>query len=374
VVGWALASAACTAPVAAPVTPLQAPLADQTASDERRVAAIGHSMTQLSPAANLCWAVAAADDFRLAGGVRALIAVESGRARVELVEDTAADPVLATCLREVLAAYRWPAELVGEVVELPFSFAAPRGQNVVDRRMVPAAVQGTTKVQVLLDERNSGNGSASLLAVELSAGGRIAQADVERSEAWYVLSGDGEILGSGARFAAGDVIQVPAGSRRGLLARSKIEAAVLLVPGGSEGVARAGALPGRAVVAAASTAVRLPQVIARATAASYRSGGRTATVILDRQRQPDAAMSVTVLELETGQVVPEHAHSAESEFLLVQGGEGTMSVDGVTLAVAPSSVIQVPPATLHAATVTAPLRAVQFYTPPGPEQRFRGQP
>jgi hypothetical protein len=43
------------------------------------------------------------------------------------------------------------------------------------------------------------------------------------------------------------------------------------------------------------------------------------------------------------------------------------------VAVTPTSVIQIPPNTKHAFAATAAVRAVQVYTPAGPEQRFKKQ-
>jgi quercetin dioxygenase-like cupin family protein len=39
--------------------------------------------------------------------------------------------------------------------------------------------------------------------------------------------------------------------------------------------------------------------------------------------------------------------------------------------VTPTSVIQIPPNTKHAFAATAAVRALQVYTPAGPEQRFK---
>ena len=39
-----------------------------------------------------------------------------------------------------------------------------------------------------------------------------------------------------------------------------------------------------------------------------------------------------------------------------------------------TSVIQIPPSTKHAFVATAAVRAVQIYTPAGPEQRFKQKP
>ena len=53
-------------------------------------------------------------------------------------------------------------------------------------------------------------------------------------------------------------------------------------------------------------------------------------------------------------------------------GTGTMT-SRPDVAVTPTSVIQIPPNTKHAFTASADVRAVQIYTPAGPEQRFKSR-
>ena len=49
----------------------------------------------------------------------------------------------------------------------------------------------------------------------------------------------------------------------------------------------------------------------------------------------------------------------------------SMSINGQDIAVTPTSVIQIPPNTKHAFAASAAVKALQIYTPPGPEQRFK---
>ncbi|MND06175.1 hypothetical protein D3C83_274060 [compost metagenome] len=52
-------------------------------------------------------------------------------------------------------------------------------------------------------------------------------------------------------------------------------------------------------------------------------------------------------------------------------GTADMIVDGVKLPVSEHTVVQIPKGTKHQATVTSAFRAIQLYTPGGPEQRFK---
>src|SRR5690606_8461875 len=67
----------------------------------------------------------------------------------------------------------------------------------------------------------------------------------------------------------------------------------------------------------------------------------------------------------------EHVHARETEVVYVLEGTGTMTVNGVALAIEPTSVVQVPPGATHSFTATSLLRALQIYAPAGPEQRFK---
>jgi quercetin dioxygenase-like cupin family protein len=89
---------------------------------------------------------------------------------------------------------------------------------------------------------------------------------------------------------------------------------------------------------------------------------------------PYAVLSASEAELPAGLAIKEHVHAKETEALYILDGEGTMTVGGVEVAVGPTSVIQIPPNTKHAFTAKRAVRALQIYTPAGPEQRFKGKP
>jgi putative monooxygenase len=82
-------------------------------------------------------------------------------------------------------------------------------------------------------------------------------------------------------------------------------------------------------------------------------------------------VALSVLELDAGAVIPVHVHAKETEVLYLLAGGGTMTIAGVAIAVEPTAVIQIPPGVEHSFTATAATRALQLYSPPGPEQRFK---
>jgi mannose-6-phosphate isomerase-like protein (cupin superfamily) len=89
--------------------------------------------------------------------------------------------------------------------------------------------------------------------------------------------------------------------------------------------------------------------------------------------QTELGRSAYVGRLEVGAAVPEHQHDGSWEVLATIEGKGTLTVAGKPIELAPRSVVAIPPATKHAFVPTdgAHLVAIQIYTPPGPEERFK---
>ncbi|HLL21007.1 MAG TPA: cupin domain-containing protein, partial [Kofleriaceae bacterium] len=105
-------------------------------------------------------------------------------------------------------------------------------------------------------------------------------------------------------------------------------------------------------------------------AAKAKAYGKV-TIFAEPTTTKQTAISASLLEVAAGASVPEHVHTQETEALYMLAGAGTMTVAGTKLAVTASTVIQIPPNTKHSFTASGDVRAVQFYTPAGPEQRFK---
>jgi putative monooxygenase len=105
------------------------------------------------------------------------------------------------------------------------------------------------------------------------------------------------------------------------------------------------------------------------------NGKGGARILLDEATVPglkEAAM--TELVMLPGAAVPEHVHDRSAELLYILSGRGTMTLGDQTLQVKPGMAIYIPPGTKHSfrlETRVEPLRALQVYTPGGPEQRFK---
>lgn len=340
-------------------------------SEDEKLAAIQKAMNELDEAAQGCWAVAATERFDLSGELSALIDITASGATVEIT-DKVGSAKLAGCMKQLLAQYRWAPPLHGQVIRLPFKFTAPGGQSVIDRNLVEWKGQGKLSVAVLLDQANTGNAAASMFELAIASGGSTGWRKTERAELWYFL-GDARVSNpdmvkdATRNVLAGEMMFVPAGGVRAVSAAGKdVHAVIVVVPGMREGSARAGALP----TPDAAPSKTLPIVLPTAGAKTYGP----ATIYVEPATVKSAPLSASVLSLAAGATVPEHVHANETELLYVLEGSGTMTIAGQPVAVTPTSVIQIPPNTKHAFTAAANVRALQLYTPAGPEQRFKKKP
>ena len=386
-----VALVACSQPAAKPVAPEQgmaergaqqptappaaAPVDAREPDEQERLAAIQKAMNELDEAAQGCWAAAATERFDIEGELTVRVDITASAAKAVVVGDTAKNTKLAGCLAQVLSAYRWAPPLHGQTIQLPFKFKAPDGQSVIDRRLVESKEQGGVAVSVLLDENNTGNAAASMLEVRIAATKSTELRLAERAELWYFLT-EGDFQGiewetmntpNTARLGhagVGSIVYVPKGSLRAISAtKRELRAVVVMVPGGREGAARAGALP----TPTAKRGKGFPKML------DGKKYG-PATIFLEPSVVKGTPLAASVLELAAGAKVAEHVHANETEMLYVLEGSGTMTIAGTEVAITPTSVIQIPKNTKHAFAATTAVRALQIYTPPGPEQRFKKPP
>lgn len=330
-------------------------------------------MNELDKAAQQCWAVAATERFDIAGEIALQIdiAAPPAPASASVVRDTAHSARLSACLVALMAGYRWAPPLYGQAIQLPFRFRAPDGQNTIDRALVAWNGQGGVSVAVLLDEASTGSAAASMFELAVAAGGTTGLRRAERAELWYFLAA-GRVGSPGGNHpvSAGDMMYVPRGGAREVAATAgDLHAMVVMVPGGREGAARAGALPTPALTPGGSrpkSPVILPASAATVDGPSTRYAGAAEI--------PDRTFAASVLTVPAGGALAEHRHAGEAELLYVLAGVGTLTVDGVALPVTASSVVQIPKNTRHAFMATSAFRAVQIFTPAGSEQRVQVHP
>jgi quercetin dioxygenase-like cupin family protein len=230
-----------------------------------------------------------------------------------------------------------------------------------------------------------------MFAITIDAGSRTGVRVADRPELWYFLTParveinqtsrtnpappDGTATRSASvsvlpMVTGGDMMYVPKGAVRNVAAAGQpVKAVIVVAPGGREGTARGGALPTPAYDPK-PTAPPSPKVLPATGARTYGP----ATIFLEPAVVKDAPYAASILTLAGGAAVPEHVHAHETELLFVLEGGGTMTIEGQQVAVTSSSVVQIPPNTKHAFTASSDVRAVQLYTPAGPEQRFKKKP
>ncbi len=83
--------------------------------------------------------------------------------------------------------------------------------------------------------------------------------------------------------------------------------------------------------------------------------------------------ALTILVLEDGAQLTEHVHENSAELLYIEDGAIEMVIDGKAVKAVKGDAVYIPKGARHSARPTAgvgPVRAVQIYVGPGPEQRF----
>jgi putative monooxygenase len=129
-----------------------------------------------------------------------------------------------------------------------------------------------------------------------------------------------------------------------------------------------------AALAAAKQAEVRHVVEGRSAPVHLIAGGKGSVRLLLDASTGASAAALTHLTLAPGAEVPEHVHDGSVEILYVEQGTVQMTVAGKVKTAGPGDAVYIPAGTKHAAKVTGrfqPLRAVQVYVGPGPEQRFR---
>ena len=361
---WAAlaAVAACGGAGVPSTTPSPSPPTSTTidagVSQQEVLAAIQKAMNDLVPVSQQCWARAATQNYAIAGKLTLRIAVDGPPSvhSIDTVEDTTGSGELVACMYEAIDHYPWPPPLAGQVFQLPFQFDAPHGQSVIDRRLVSWQGQVDVSVAVLLDEANTGNPAASMFEVAIKAGGHTGFRRSERAELWYFL-GPAEItVGAGPEppwqaVAAGDIAYVPAGGVRDVRAPARgVHAVVVMLPGGREGTARAGALPAREWTGPGHFKPGCPVVV---------PAGKPFAIA-------GAPLAARVLDLPAG-TTRKAAHAHQTELWYVLSGAGELQLGDATLAVQ-ASAIQIPPGTPYTFQSRQDTRVLQILTPAGPDQ------
>lgn len=248
--------------------------------------------------------------------------------------------------------------------------------RVVHSADVQEKVRGPVRMRELLDERGR-QGAAAMLLVSLPRDAKLQGALGPKQAALiYVL--EGEV-----------VSRAPADRRKRQAAledRLQVHDALYARPPSRQGWELVGAAEvSRLVVLRvpyAGTPRRGktfdPLVRSGAAAQEYDVGaGKGAVKILfDPAISKDRSAYVGRLRADHGMSIPEHVHAREAELLFIYSGFGEMGLGGKLQPVSAGDAVYIPPGVPHSFRVTSSeaVKAVQFYTPAGPEQRFKRAP
>ena len=385
-----VAALACggNASTKAPPTAAEFDAGDSVDTDALQIQTIAAALNEFSPAVHTCWARGAADDFRLAGQVVIALEIgEAGSAKAELLEDNVGDAVLSDCLLGLWQSYTWPPAFApGDRIQLPpFDFVAPTAQYSV--ALAHAAehsmADGKLTAQLLLNKVNSGNGQAAMTVLTAKDGVQVPLHTHTSGEILFVLRGRGQVLGIGGPQAMqpGTAVYVPAGVVHGFAQEGDevTEMVQFYAPGGPEQRFKDPAATAGTTPFAGALPRRGPKPVVRAAADAKRfaiaDGKAEVRIIVDEAITRDTAAYVGAITASVGAQIPPHRHANSSEYLLVLEGAASMQVAGQTLIVQPGDAVQIPSSVEHSATIvgTESFKALQFYAPAGPEQRFKGQ-
>lgn len=358
--------------------------------EAEQVAAIAAALNHYGPAVHTCWSRAAADDLRVEGAVTLRVVLGDGgkAAAVEVDGDEVGDEVLRKCLVELWTDVRWPELFAtGDEIRLPpLSFVAPRSQYVVAAAHAvsyPLGKDGTSHATVLLDYKNSANSAVALTALSAAQGLVVPMHVHSSAEILYLLKGEGVLTDAGGvrravTVGAGTGIYIPAGAPHGFEATAA-EPTVLLqlyAPPGPEQRFKGVDIGGTTLVERTRRSDPRPLVRAHSQAPSYViAGGKgKVSMLFDLENAPGGGSSLAGITFAAGTAVPTHIHESSTEVIFIIEGGGTMTVDGVAREVARWDAIQVPPGVEHSFVAGAEtVKAIQLYTPAGPEQRFKGK-
>ena len=381
VVGLCLAAcggAATEAPKTGPKPP----------DDDARVAAFRAEWAELSERFSSCHAQARLDRFAVAG--RLVVEVSGPRegesgTTVQVVDNQTGSDLLGTCVQEVAVGHSWSSLAPDESVRMPIDFPALGPNYAVHAAQVtPVQPNEALRVAILLDEQNSGNTDASLSLVQIAKD--VPWHRHPTSEAAFVLGGEGVLYdrrgrNKGVPLRPGTATFTPANAPHGYVHKSDepLLAIVLYAPAGAEQRFADPKLPGSEAMTAAQArkdkkaSKPLIRSVAKAKSLPLPREGGEVRIVLDEGA--GASVSVAAMTIRAEAAVPPHRHETSSEYLYIIEGGGVLTVQGVATEVGAGAAIQIPKNAEHSFQGgAATTKAVQFYVPAGPEQRFKKAP
>jgi quercetin dioxygenase-like cupin family protein len=328
--------------------------------------AVEKALVIAEPRLHRCWEIAAADDYRVEGKIDLRVTVGAGgRARkVELLADSTGRKPLGDCVEKAFGDVSFgDAFGDGDQVEVPVTFKAEANSTVKAADATATHLKGAHGVvKVLIDPKSAGADKASLVWMDVDAGATLVRPSPKGMAFIYVIHGRVKIGKVAAQ--SDEVVVLEDGAAPAMKPGMKTEMLVLFVPAGAEQAYREGAAAPR------PTDGPEPRLVKQNAAHRYDilGGKGSARIYVE-----DDKAAVDYVRFDAGATIPEHQHDGAAEILYVYEGKGELTLEGQKLPVGPTTAVYIPPGARHSFVVgpDQPIVAVQFYTPSGPEQRFK---
>ena len=106
------------------------------------------------------------------------------------------------------------------------------------------------------------------------------------------------------------------------------------------------------------------------------AGGKVLAQLFFNESNHSNLGALSFLTLQPGAGVPMHNHPNSAEFIYILEGKMDMIIEGEAVSASAGDAVHIPFAAQHSAKVASdtPVKAVQLYVAPGPEQRFTKGP
>ncbi len=375
-------------------TETKADVADEEA--DQQAEAIQAGLTAAKDGLHRCWAKGAAVDLHVAG--RVVLGLEFGKGghvkKATIKSDTTKSEPLTKCVIELASTWVWgDAFAAGGAAEVPLEFQSPGVQYVVraEDAIEYKPKGGKLSEKILLDRENVGADKASLVIMSMRLATQMPFHKHTGAEVVYVLEGSGDFEGLSAKgpdLQPGDVAYMAAGVPHTFASscckKKDSQFLVLYAPGGVERPFKdPAARKEGTTVAITADEIKKGKADKNGPVPKYARdpeikelpilGGKgSVKILMDADAAGDGAAYVGHLKVQGGAQVPEHVHAEEAEILYCLSGSGDMAIGGAVYPVAAGTAVYIPPNTKHAFTASKEgFEAVQFYTPSGPEQRFK---
>ena len=359
-------------------------------ADIERAAFVESAINRYAPAVHTCWSMAAADDYRLDGVVTLTLVLGDGLTakEVKVETDEPGDDILTKCLVNLWSQVTWPAVFSdSDAIGLPpFNFVSPERQHVVSAAHAisyPMGKKGvdaeSSRATILLDHKNSGNGAAAMSVLTLAPGFSVPMHKHNSTEVLLLLSGEGRLVDSrGKRSALAlrewSVAYIPKDAPHSFEVTSAGPAVLLQLyaPGGAE--QRFKGIDVGGTVAVSKPSRRDPRVVVRhaSQAQKLTLASGSMSLYFDAEDAPNTDASVAGMTLTAAAEIAPHRHDNASEYLFVIAGSGVLTAAGNEREVERFDAIQIPAGVEHSFVAGSEgVKVIQFYTPAGPEQRFK---